>query len=323
MKKHTTFSYNFQQKENSLPRTDLACESIDPNASINGTEYTEYDLCTLKVSHFKVISEEGEQTSKKRRGSYITLHTPVMRSLCEEDAFNITDAVSTLLKNLTEEITKKAIDSDTRVLVAGLGNRFITPDSIGPKTVGKLTVTRHITKESGNGFEFDIRPVSAVAPGVLGITGIETSEILLGIAERVKPALIIAVDALASRKISRLGTTVQICDTGISPGSGVGNNRNEISEKTLGVPVVAIGVPMVVDAATMTVDAIETIASYISQHYGEKNHGISKLLSGDYNLVNKALSQNNENMVVTPNDVDVISDQASEIIAEGINMALF
>jgi len=162
-----------------------------------------------------------------------------------------------------------------------------------------------------------VRPVSAVAPGVLGITGIETSEIVKGVLTHVKPSLIIAVDALASRKLSRLGTTVQLSDTGISPGSGVRNNRKELTEKTLGVPVIAIGVPMVVDAVTLSIDIMETV----SKHLQEKSSiSAASFPNGDsMSLLKSAIS---ENMVVTPNDVDVIAEQASDIIADGINMAL-
>ena len=158
--------------------------------------------------------------------------------------------------------------------------------------------------EAGFGFDFSLRAVSAISPGVLGITGIETGEIVKGVTKHVKPTLIIAIDALAARKLSRLGKTIQISDTGICPGSGVGNNRKELSEKTLGVPVIAIGVPMVVDAMTLAEDMF------------------SELTELPENERSKVLSNNDRNMIVTPNDVDAISEQAATIIADGINMAL-
>ncbi len=299
-------------------RTDLVIEAREMFAGeIAGVESSHKDTDGITVTQVKITTPEGALKIGKPIGNYVTIEIQDMQieneELCRRGAKAVCDELKKLIK----------IPSDASVLVAGLGNRYITPDSIGPKTVNKLMVTRHITKESGSGLDFNVRAVSAVAPGVLGLTGIETSEIILGVADRIKPSLIIAVDALASRKISRLGTTVQISDTGISPGSGVGNNRNELSEKTLGIPVIAIGVPMVVDAATMTVDAIETLTAYLKENYGEDGSILTELLSDSGSLIDKALTENNENMVVTPNDVDVISDQASQIIAEGINNALF
>lgn len=297
-------------------RTDLVLECREMFAEeISGVESFNKDTDGITVTHVKITSEEGAQKIGKPIGNYVTIEIRDMQTendeLCQRGAKAVCDELLKLIK----------IPPDASVLVAGLGNRYITPDSIGPKTVNKLLVTRHITKESGSGLDFDVRAVSAVAPGVLGLTGIETGEIIRGIADRIKPSLIIAVDALASRKLSRLGTTVQISDTGIIPGSGVGNNRSELSEKTLGIPVIAIGVPMVVDAATMTIDAMETLASYLKENFTEKTE-VEKILCQSHALIDKALSENSANMVVTPNDVDVISDQASEIIAEGINNAL-
>ncbi len=299
-------------------RTDLVIECREMFAEeIAGVESKSHDSDGITVTHVKITTPEGALKIGKPIGNYVTIEIQNMQTEDEELCNRGAKAVCSELKKLIK------LPQDGSVLVTGLGNRFITPDSIGPKTVNKLMVTRHITKESGSGLDFDIRAVSAIAPGVLGLTGIETSEIIMGVADRVKPSLIIAVDALASRKINRLGTTVQISDTGISPGSGVGNNRNELSEKTLGIPVIAIGVPMVVDAATMTVDAIETLTEYLKENYRENISDLADLFRDNSELMNIALSQNNENMVVTPNDVDVISDQAAKIIAEGINEALF
>lgn len=280
-------------------RTDLVLETREMFAEeISGVESECKDTDGITVTHVRITTPEGAEKIGKPMGNYVTIEIQNMQTedkeLCGRGA-----------KAVCEELSKMInLQPDSSVLVAGLGNQYITPDSIGPKTVSKLTVTRHITKEAGNGFDFNIRPVSAVAPGVLGLTGIETSEILCGVKERVNPSLIIAVDALASRKLSRLGTTVQIADTGISPGSGVGNNRNEISQKTMGVPVIAIGVPMVVDALTLAADILKTV-------------------SDDSENIDSLLFSENKNMVVTPNDVDIIAEQAAEIIAEGINNALF
>lgn len=275
-------------------RTDLALECREMFADeISGVESTTRDDDGITVTHVNIKTDEGANRIGKPIGSYVTIEIDNMFYDDDEIKQRGEKAVSDELKKL---LKKQKTDS---VLVVGLGNQYITPDSIGPKTVGKVTVTRHITSAAQLGFNFDIRPVSAVAPGVLGITGIETGEIVKGVVEHVKPTLVIAVDALAARKISRLGTTVQLSDTGISPGSGVGNNRKELTEKTLGVPVIAIGVPMVVDATTLALDIVRDRAQ-----------------------IKNELLDDSRGMILTPNDVDAISNIASDIISGGINTAL-
>ncbi len=297
-------------------RTDLVIETREMFAEeISGVESRKKDTDGIAVTHVKITTPEGAEKIGKPMGNYVTIEISSLETENEELCRRGADALCSELKKMIGDISPEG-----SVLIAGLGNQYITPDSIGPKTLNKLLVTRHITKESGNGLSFDVRSVSAIAPGVLGLTGIETKEIILGVADRIKPSLVIAVDALASRSLDRLGTTVQIADTGISPGSGVGNNRSELTEKTLGIPVIAIGIPMVVDAATVAADAIETVRSHIKET-GDIQTGA--VLSDAYDLALAVLQENNKNMVVTPNDVDVISEQASMIIAEGINQALF
>jgi len=278
-------------------RTDLAIECREMFAEeISGVESLAHDSDGITVTHVKITTEEGAKQIGKPVGDYVTIEMDSMLIENEDIIDRVCNAVGDELKKL---ISSKNLNS---VLIVGLGNRYITPDSIGPKAVSKVTVTRHITKEAQMGFDFAVRAVSAIAPGVLGITGIETSEIVKGVVEHVKPSLIIAIDALAARNIKRLGTTVQLSDTGICPGSGVGNNRKELTEKTLGVPVIAMGVPMVVDVVTLALDVL-----------GKKE------CRADLNTI---LSDRSKNMIVTPNDVDEISEKISTIIAEGINTAL-
>lgn len=276
-------------------RTDLAIECREMfGTEIVGVESLAHDGDGITVTHVKITTEEGAKKIGKPIGNYVTIE--IDAAILENE--DIIDRVSNAVCNeLKEIISSRKISS---VLIVGLGNRYITPDSIGPKVVGKITVTRQITKEAQMGFDFDVCAVSAISPGVLGITGIETSEIVKGVVEHVKPSLIIAVDALAARSIKRLGTTVQISDVGICPGSGVGNNRKELTEKTLGVPVIAMGVPMVVDVRTLVMDVLQE---------SEKDH-----------LPRNATFD--KNMIVTPNDVDSISEKISTIIADGINMAI-
>lgn len=295
-------------------RSDLALELREMFAGeICGVESHKHDSDGITVTHVNITTQEAAEKIGKPIGNYVTVEIDEMAypddGFCERAA----NAVCSELKKILP------ISAKGSVLVVGLGNRYITPDSIGPKTVSKLTVTRHISKAMANEFSLDLRPVSAIAPGVLGVTGIETGEIVKGVVEHVKPDLIIAVDALAARKLDRLGTTLQLCNTGISPGSGVGNNRKEITQRTLGVPVIAIGVPMVADVSTLIVDVIENLPQRQSEEAGNEDFREKQYLS----VISKLVSEEKENMIVTPNDVDIISEHASEIIATAINMALF
>ncbi len=276
-------------------RTDLALERNEMiNEEISGVESIEMGDEEIKITHIKITSDEASEKIGKPKGNYITIEIPQMseenEELCKKSANVVGEELKKLIKN----------DKNGAVLVVGLGNSYITPDSIGPKAVSNVFVTRHINLLQKD-FEFDFRDVSAISPGVLGLTGVETSEIVEGVKRSVNPDFIIAIDALASRKLSRLGTTVQLSDTGINPGSGVGNNRKELSKESLGVPVIAIGVPMVVDAFTLAEDI-----------FGESPEGNEKLKS----------ILHSENMVVTPSNVDIIVKQASLIISEAINYAL-
>ena len=286
-------------------RSDLAIERREMFAGeIAGIESLRHDNDGISVTHVKIKDKDAAEKIGKPIGNYVTIEIKDLSLPDEEICDRAVDAVSAELKKIIK------VPSDASVLVVGLGNRDITPDSIGPKAVGKLTVTRHISKATENEFNFSLRPVSAIAPGVLGITGIETSEIVKGVIEFVKPQLIIAIDALAARNLSRLGTTLQISDTGITPGSGVGNHRRALNEETLGVPVIAIGVPMVADVLTLAMDIIETMPKNEQKTNGQEH-------------MQNVLTKRGENMVVTPNDVDVISQQASDIIADAINIALY
>lgn len=278
-------------------RTDLALETREMFAEeISGVESRAHDSDGITVTEVKITTNEGAEKIGKPKGSYITVE--IDRFLLEND-----DIIDRCVSAVGDELKKLLESKDlSSVLVVGLGNRYITPDSVGPKTVGKVTVTRHITGEGGAGYDFKLRPISAISPGVLGITGVETVEIVQGVKERINPSLIIAIDALAARNPQRLGNTVQLSDTGICPGSGIGNNRKELTEKTMGIPVIAIGVPMVVDAVTLALDLL----------------GKSDSAEG----INPLIAEKNKNMIVTLNDVDSISEKISDIIADGINMAL-
>ena len=211
-------------------------------------------------------------------------------------------------------------------MVVGLGNRFITPDALGPNTVDSVEVTRHLFEQMPERVNPTSRSVCALAPGVLGITGIETLEIIRGVVDRVQPGLIIAIDALASRSIRRISTTIQLADTGITPGSGIGNRRMGINEQSLGVPVIAVGVPTVVDAATIANDAIELIMQAVNDAVGEDSDTMRSLgfLNDDnrYEMIRTVLYPSVGDLIVTPKEVDTIIQDISGVVARGINRAV-
>ena len=293
-------------------RTDLAIEARDIYKEssrldeIPGIESEDEVINGISITRVRVTSEEGEQAIGKRKGTYITLESTALRENNPEEAEKITNALTNELKKLLGDCERK------NILVAGLGNSRITPDSIGPKTVSNLVVTRHLFSAMPSEFCDGLSHVCAIAPGVLGVTGIETGEIIKGVTDRVKPDVIIAVDALASRKMDRVSTTVQIADTGISPGSGVGNRRKALDKDTLGVPVIAIGVPMVVDAATIAVDTLDALAGILNGGDISDNQKES--------LIRSVISDTQT--MVTPKEIDSIAERISKILANGINFAL-
>jgi spore protease len=298
-------------------RTDLALESHEAllegspekTSEIEGVQVQNSMLNDISVSRVTVLNEQGAQALGKPKGLYITIEIPQLKS----DAAGCFEKGCAILAH--EIKTLLELKPEDTVLVAGLGNRFITPDSLGPKTVENIMVTRHLVEYMPEHFKGQFRPVSAISPGVLGITGIETSQIIKGISARATPSAVIVIDALASRKLSRLATTFQLCDTGVSPGSGVGNHRSEINRETLGVPVIGIGVPTVVDAATLTCDVLDSV---IQKTSGEEKD----VMQENYDTVTKALSPYDQNLFVTPRDIDEIINTVSKMLGFSINMSL-
>lgn len=251
-------------------RTDLAVEAKDiykskNNGEIPGVEVEENKEGDIKTTTVKVVSDVGEKMMRKPKGTYITIDMPKL-TYYDGDTM---DKVSKVLGKTLSEIVN--IDDSMTALVVGLGNWNITPDALGPKVISKVMITRHLKQLIPDQIDEGIRPVCGIAPGVLGLTGIETGEIIKGVVEKIKPNLIICIDALASRKMDRVNSTIQIGNTGISPGSGVGNKRMEISENTLGVPVIAIGVPMVYKMQV-----------YLKCLKGLINQGLYKRLAGRF-----------------------------------------
>ena len=240
-------------------RTDLALERRDiyqKNNSlkeIDGIESTEEQINdNIKVSRVRITNQNGENAIGKPIGNYITIDVKKLKVATDEDIKKTAETLTNELKKIIDMHTDKQGD----ILIVGLGNIYVTPDALGPKVINEIDVTRHIIKYLPQYVEEGTRPVSAISPGVLGTTGIETVEILKGIVENTKPKLLIVIDALASRSIERISSSIQISDTGIVPGAGVGNTRQEISQGSLGIPVVAIGIPTVVELATLVSDGI-------------------------------------------------------------------
>ena len=249
-------------------RTDLALERRDLYRKANnikdeipGIETEEEEKKNIKVTRVKITNEEGANAIGKPVGNYITIDTKNLKNASEEEIQEFAQCLANELTRLYEI----HLNGKEDILVVGLGNMGVTPDALGPSVVKDIDITRHLLKYAPQYLEPGTRPVSAIAPGVLGTTGIETQEILKGIVENVKPKLIIVIDSLASKSIERISSTIQIADTGIVPGAGVGNARKELSEDTLGIPIIALGIPTVVEAATIAADSIDLFIEKLQQ----------------------------------------------------------
>lgn len=277
-------------------RTDLAVEAIENHKTAAALPHVRQSDRTLEgfaVHEVRILSEDAAREIGKPQGRYLTLELDALIRR-EEDAFpRACKALSTLLRELLPHL------NDGPVLIAGLGNRMITPDAIGPQTADHVIATRHLVAQSPAIFA-NWRPVSALAPGVLGQTGVETGEVICGVLDRVRPAAVIAVDALAAGRLSRLLRTVQLADTGITPGAGVGNARAALNKETLGVPVIAVGVPTVVDGATLA----HEISSQLEQPACE------------------ALDDLSQPVMITTRDIDREVADISRMIGYAVNMAL-
>ncbi|KAI4443994.1 GPR endopeptidase [Schaedlerella arabinosiphila] len=310
-------------------RTDLALEEKErfesDNVEISGVVLEEeYDKeREIRITRVKVETENGAKTMGKPVGVYLTMEAPNM-AVPDEDYHR---EVSVKLSGYIQELIEgRSLDTDDlSVLVVGLGNRQVTPDALGPYVADNLCVTRHIVKEYGKyamGMEH-ARLVSAIVPGVMGQTGMETLEIVKGVVEETKPDLVIAIDALAARNTRRLNRTIQIADTGIHPGSGVGNHRNGLTKESVGVPVIGIGVPTVVDAATIANDTMENLIDALET--SDILKGVGDVLrtynsAEKYELVKELISPHLNGMFVTPKDEDELVKQISYTISEALNM---
>lgn len=294
-------------------RTDLALEareSVEEGAEeLRGVSVEEFcnEEGEVKVTKVVIETKNSAKALGKPMGTYVTLEAPAMTQPDEEYHKEISKELAKQLKTIIP-----GIEEEISVMVVGLGNRDVTADALGPNVVDNLTITRHMVKEFGKAAynKSKIHMISGLIPGVMAKTGMESAEIIKGAVEKTSPDVVIVVDALAARSTKRLNRTIQVTNTGIHPGSGVGNHRSSITEESLGVPVIAIGVPTVVDAATIVNDAFERI---IGNFYEESVELKEELRNGYGELYN---------MYVTGKDVDYEIKQISHIICDAINNAL-
>lgn len=300
---------------------DLAVEAHEllrgeAETEIPGVSMEEEQSDHAKVTTIKILNEQGVQEMGRPKGTYITIDVPEVHDnnyLIHQD---ITKTLSDKLSELMD------LPEDASILLVGLGNWNATPDALGPQVIDKSLVTRHLFNYTPEELQGKLRKVSAIAPGVLGITGIETAEIIRGIVEHVKPDLVIAIDALAAGSLERIGTSIQISDTGISPGSGVGNRRTGINEETLGCRVIAIGLPTVMNAAIIANNCLESLLDELKTSpalYRLYKEFSPKVFE---QILDKALYPYHNNLMVTPKEIDSLIETTARIIAGALGMSL-
>lgn len=347
-------------------RTDLAVEAhkmalekkakqqnTNNQSSIDGVVIKESERDGIKISTVQ-IDEKGAEAVGKKAGEYLTLE---MQGIRKQDSNMQQKVQEVFAREFSAFLERLNISKDASCLVVGLGNWNVTPDALGPTAVENLLITRHLFNLQPENVEEGFRPVSAISPGVMGLTGIETSDIIDGVISKTKPDFVIAIDALASRSIERVNSTIQISDTGIHPGSGVGNKRKELSKESLGIPVIAIGVPTVVDAVSITSDTIDFILKHFGREmkegdrpsrslapagltFGERRKltdedmpneeqqktflGIVGTLPEDEKrkLIHEVLAPLGHNLMVTPKEVDNFIEDMANVLASGLNTAL-
>ena len=286
------------------PRTDLACESNKTYEHVPGTAYREWEKFGFRITQLQVLNGEGERNTGQSQGRYTTLYCPVIRYWENEQIEQMSSILGALLRDYTRRALGMEPGPDMTVLVAGLGNRFITADAVGPRTADKISVTSHM-------MEADFYDcvgccsISAIHPGVKGQTGIEAAAIVQSAAAAAAADIVVAVDALAARSTGRLAASIQITDTGIRPGSGIGSRLQGINRDTIGCPVIAVGVPTVVSSATLVYDALEKAGGM------KMSEQLQEVL------------QEGENFFVSPRDSDIIVEEVSSLISKGINKAFF
>ena len=317
-------------------RTDMADERVDTYkkvhnlSEIDGIKVDSKVNGKINTTVVDVLNDNGKNAVGKEIGKYITIEIQDVEYLEENEKESLINELSDNIELLIDGIFNLQGENKS-ILIVGLGNEYVTPDSLGPKVVSYVDVTRHLLKYAKEYMSPGTKEISGISPGVLGTTGIETSEIISSIVNKISPSLIIVIDSLASMSVSRVGKTIQLSNTGITPGAGVDNKREALDKNSLGVPVIAIGVPTVVDMATITNETIDRLTENIkNEAILYMNHGIDvnkvnevlELFQKDnrYTMIANAL--NTENYIVTPKEIDNVIAKISEIIASSINTAL-
>lgn len=297
-------------------RTDLALEirelyqkAANVEEEVPGVETTVNDSNpNFLITKVTILSEEGANLLGKPVGDYVTIESPYMNDEVERIDQELISMIAKTIQDVSH-----MVKSDS-VLVVGLGNTDVTPDALGPKVIDQLYITRHLARYAPELLASEnTREISAVVPGVLGTTGIETSDIIKGIIREISPDMLIVIDALAAKDMNRISRTIQISNTGITPGSGVKNNRSSLTKETLGIPVIAIGVPTVVGVPTIVDEAI----SYVREKSPEANEVLNQ-----NNYMHDILESKKFDFMVTPNTIDDIITNLARLISEGINEAL-
>ena len=284
------------------PHTDLACERMRADTNLPGVEYREEEGAGCRISRLSVTGPEGAESIGKPEGTYVTMSFPPLFELQEGEIATLSSTLSSLILEFLTQLAPKA----RSVLTVGLGNRSITSDAIGPESVRAMMATRHLRTESPALFSqlADI-DLSLLAPGVMGETGIEVSDLVAATVRATEPDLVIAIDALAARSTERLAATVQLSDTGIRPGSGIGNARRPLDRDTLGVPVLSIGMPTVVGSATLVLDALEK----------------AEMRDGDLPEPLRRVLTEGKSFFVSPREADVVTERAARLFADAVNHA--
>lgn len=300
-----------------LNHCDLAVEAREMVTRQVGKEIPGVRSFTERLPHAiihrtEIFNEVGAKQIGKVQGRYTTLEVPDIRRQDEEINRIISDVLALELENI------HPLNKDSKILVVGLGNWNITPDALGPRVVNELQVTRHLYQYLPEVIETGMHNVAALAPGVLGITGVETGAIVKGVVDQIQPDLIICIDALAANRVDRLSTTIQVADTGIHPGSGVGNRRAAIDKESMGRPVLAIGVPTVVHAVTLVNNAIELLQTGL-QEEGQQGYLNHLPKQQRHHLISKILDPYVGALVVTPKEVDVLIEDIALVVADGLN----
>ncbi|MCI8741339.1 MAG: GPR endopeptidase [Lachnospiraceae bacterium] len=312
-------------------RTDLALEEKESypgdGGEIRGVSLREWEdsQCQVRFTEVKILDSQGAEAMGKPQGTYLTLEADRLSQEDEDYHGDIARELGIQIRSLMARMVDK---EDVSILAVGLGNHMVTPDALGPKVVEHLQMTRHLEQQYGEGFcrKRKLPVLSGIVPGVMAQTGMETAEILKGVIRQTRPDVVVAVDALAARSIRRLGTTIQLTDTGIHPGSGVGNHRNSLTKESLGVPVLAIGVPTVVGTAAIVYDTVDTMIQTLNRHVSTRGMGNmmeSMTAEEQYALICELLEPEFGSLYVTPPDIDERIGRLSFTVSEGIHEALY